>query len=453
MTAECNVLEVKDEITSEMPDETLLWCPCFEHVICKRCLVRLATSFGSGHPINATHPMIQCPYPFEECVGELTPYYFPHSTILRLLSDPDKRLYEERVNRFQFPGYELVPCPRPNLRTGKCGAGILVPIQEIQQTQMGYLIMQCDQALDCLRKSCYHCQAIVHRGHTVCDICITSVENTNPNALNHYFTRPNKHSGDGLPNLMKNNEITEDIAYNAIKEIIGSDRLEIKCTECMTALFKSEQCNTLEHCGIERCFSCGRSGTRNQKLGDHWDSAGVKGCPRFDHSIFWNVVDDCKFDCIEGHCYNEEIGDCQDPKHQSGIQNMIDSRKKAHIYHAIKSLLPEMRIKVANRLIQERLGDWVPRRYSSDYRTYLCEPVERTSKKANRIFNSFAPNVELPEEERVGWEFARDFVNKASGLQFSNYDFNWSVPPRHRVIFEEFRKKYAPRRAARALRK
>jgi len=253
---------------------------------------------------------------------------------------------------------------------------------------------------------------------------------------------------------MKNNEITEEIAYSTIKEIIASDRLEVKCTECMTTLFKSEQCNTLEHCGIERCFSCGRSGTRNQKLGDHWDSSGVKGCPRFDHSVFWNVVDDCKFDCIEGTCYNEEIGDCHNPKHTAGIRNMINARKKAHIYHAIKSLLPSIRIIVANKLIREGFGEWISKHYSSDYRTFLCNPVEKTLEKAQRIFNTFEDGDQLSEQDLVAWEFARDFTSKASCCKFHEYEFDWKIPrkrrqPRHQLIFDDFRKKYAPRRAAR----
>lgn len=442
------------ELSETIPDdspETLLWSACNTHCICKACLIRLATSFGQSHPIGPQHPMIRCPYPFETCLNVFTdaPNYFSHAIVERLLSDEDRERYVAHANRFQFPGFELISCPRPIVSGSKCGAGILISIEDIQTLQPGHLIMHCDQTAQCQRQSCYHCHSLIPRNINQCDVCLTATENANPAALNHYFYKPGKRLGDNKPPLFQNNELTAEIATQQILEIINSDRLEIRCIECLTILQKTEQCNTLEHCGIERCYSCGRSGTRHHKLGDHWDSTGASGCPRFDHAIYWNVVADCRFRCNEGTCYNDEIGDCAINEHSSGIRGMIQARRYAHVYHALKSLLTDIRIETTKRLSAiPEARKWLPRFYSSDYRTYQPEPVMRMLGKARNIVNSIDPN-NVSNDDAPTFEFARDFVNKASNLTFQEVAMISIIKrkPKHQVIFENFKTKYPAKTA------
>ena len=434
---------------------TLLWSACHVHCICKGCLVKMATSFGQAHPIGHEHPMIRCPYPFEDCLfDDGQPNYFPHAAIERLLNDADRDRYIAHAAKFQFPGYEVLSCPRPVANGGKCGAGILVSIESIRSSKAGGLVVFCDQTAQCQRRSCYHCHGLVQRGVDQCDVCLAAQENTNPLALNHYFYRPNKRAGDGQLALLRNEEITPELAINQILEIINSDRLESRCVECLTVLLKTEQCNTLEHCGIERCYSCGRSGTQNQKLGDHWDSMGVSGCPRFDHSVFWNVIGECGFRCIEGTCYNDELGDCQQSEHANGVRAMIDARKAAHVYHALKSLLAPLRTATIRGLcLMPNARKWLPALYSSDYRTYLPEPVMRMQLKTRRIVETITPE-ELNQIDVPTWEFTRDFVQKTANITFIDADplpevhvatlkvVPPKVLPRHARLFNKFKTKY-----------
>jgi hypothetical protein len=445
------------ETSTHTPPNTLLWSACHIHAICKGCLVQMATSFGQAHPIGPQHPMIRCPYPFEDCLFEDgQPNYFAHTAIERLLTDEDKEHYISHASRYQFPGYELVSCPRPIANGGKCGAGILVPISSIQSAQPGRLVMFCDQTAQCQRRSCYHCHGLIQRGIDQCDVCLAAIENTNPTALNHYFYKPNKVGGDGQSALLRNEEITVELAIEQILDVINSDKLESRCFECLTILQKTEQCNTLEHCGIERCYSCGRSGTHNQKLGDHWDSMGASGCPRFDHSVFWNVIGDCKFRCTEGTCYNDELGDCTVSEHASGVRAMIDARKAAHVYHALKSLLAPIRSAVVKGLClrSPTARQWLPRYYSSDYRTYLPEPIMRMQQKTRSIVDNIT-EAEVQGIDAPTWEFTRDFAAKTANIVFNEAD---PIPeiqtaaikvvttqprqPRHKVLFNQFKSKY-----------
>ena len=269
----------------------------------------------------------------------------------KALTGPQYRSYITHAERYQFPGYEIVKCPRPIITNeegglGVCGAWILVPVNVIQSTPVGYLIMECDQNSKCHRRSCYHCHSLVRRNMRIrrdedniggvindndvfCERCVTSGENTNPMALNRYFYNPNKHRNDGESLLFRNEEISDEVVLTQLTEMINSERLFTRCMECLTTIYKTEQCNTITHCGVERCYACGRSGTHEQDLGDHWDITGVKGCPRFDHSNFWNEWANCEFKCREGLCYSDAIGGCTMGDHQPGIHEMIEIRKKS----------------------------------------------------------------------------------------------------------------------------
>lgn len=436
---------------------------CGEHSICNYCLHRIATNMRN-HPVGPRHSLVPCPYPFGECLTPSTGLanYFSHAAVERILLPDEIERYRAHVSRYQFPGYELMPCPRPSRYGTMCGAGILVPLESIRTAEPGKLIVCCDQAPRCRRKSCYHCHGLVHRTRDYCDFCVTSIENTNPKLLNHYFYRPGKQPGDGQSGLLFNEEITEEIAISQIKDKIQAERLEISCIECHTVLLKSELCNTLEHCGIERCYSCGRSGTRSRKLGDHWDSSGIKGCPRFDSSIYWNVMAGCKFQCVEGGCYNEELGDCTIAEHQSGIQSMIDARKRAHVYHAIKSLLPDLRQTVLVKLwAVTEMRPYLPRCWASDYRTYTPDTIYQTSLQAHKLLDQSRSTSDDDEMDPQSIELAQSIVTKTSVVRFTPVEYppdpepeqeqrkKASSPPapaKHEVLFERFKSRYLKHR-------
>ncbi len=424
-------------------------CEKDEHVICNYCLHHLATSFGGNHPIGPLHAMIPCPYPFDDCVTQITGLrnYFAHTMVEKILNDDEIERYRAHVSRYQFPGFELIPCPRPSRYGTTCDAGILVSLDDIRTRAVGRLVIQCDQSITCQRQTCYHCRSLVHRSMDYCESCVISTENANPGLSNCYFYRIDKVAGDGKPNLYRNDELTEDIIIQQLLEIIAADRLEIKCTECLTLMFKTELCNTLEHCGIERCYSCGRSATISKKLGDHWDSIGVRGCCRFDSSIFWNVMANCQFKCVETECYGNDIGDCTVEDHQAGIRSMIFMRKKAHIYHAIKSLLPEVRRCVLNKLSLMNNGifrPFLPLYMSDDYRTYLPDCIKFTFEQAQKL-------LQEKDIDNDSIEIAQSIISKVSQLHFFAIQYPElplmnivvpEIPDKAKVLFARFKKRY-----------
>ena len=363
---------------------------CGEHYICVGCLHKISTNFNN-HPIGPKNPLIACPYPYDDgCVSESgLPNYFSHSDIRKVIND--EQVYTQYLNhadRYQFPGYEIVKCPRPmimqNYPDGTCGAMILVPIEKIVNSEPGRLIVECDQNEHCRRKSCYHCHSLVRKygpadgDDMYCDYCITSTENTNERAYNRYFYKSDKRIKDGKWLFYRNEELTKDIVIPQLLEIIEFDRGYIRCFECLTVIQKTEQCNTVTCCKVERCYACGRSGSPDQDLGDHWDSTGIKGCPRFDYACFWNEWANCGFECLENTCYNHNIGDCKEPSHQHGINRTILVRKKAMIYHSLKSLLPALRKEILQEIVNiKKLKPFVPTFISSDYRTYIADIVHR----------------------------------------------------------------------------
>ena len=363
------------EDNNKLSDDVIFFGPCGVHQYCVYCLKTLSLSFDN-HSINENNPLIPCQPPMEK-IGCMNSFgmlnYFTHNDIKKVLNDEEFKQYTNHADRYQFPGYELVRCPRPLYRNNiyeVCDAGILVPIDHIRNAQRGHMIIYCDQNEDCNRKSCYHCQNLISRHSRECQYCITVCEANDPRALNRYFYNPNKAKKDGSPIMFRNEELTTEIVINQLCEIVDTDKGYIKCLECLVPMFKTEQCNTMSHCGIERCYCCGRSGTVTQDLGDHWDTTGIHGCPRFDHSRYWNEFADCNFICQENECYSEELGDCTLSNHQIGIQNMHNERCKIQIYHGLRSLLPLTRDLVLKEMYQNlKLKPFIPKYISSDHRT------------------------------------------------------------------------------------
>lgn len=415
-------------------ENTIFLSCCGVHGVCYDCLHKLAMNFDN-HPIGPKHPLIRCPYPFNDgCITSTgVPNYFTHLDIKKILSESDYVLYMNHADRYQFPGYEIVKCPRPtidneNQEIVSCGALILVPIDVLHDTQVGQLILECNQNPQCYRRTCYHCHSLIRKrgitehehededqigGYIVdkdvyCERCVTNVENTNPKSFNRYFYNPNKKIKDGNPLLFRNDELEDDLIISQIEEIIDAEELYTKCMECLTPIHKTEQCNTMTHCGIERCYACGRSGTYQQPLGDHWDVSGITGCPRFDYSTFWNEWAGCDFKCLETECYGDSIGSCNIDDHQEGINRVNEIRKRSHVYHAIKSLLPEQQDRIMKHLSNlTKFQPYLPTVKCSEYKTYLPDIIV---KKIDEVKEMIDEEGDQPQ--------CRDFLNRLSFLNF-----------------------------------
>jgi hypothetical protein len=128
------------------------------------------------------------------------------------------------------------------------------------------------------------------------------------------------------------------------------------CPICKISLYKTEKCNGLSHHNIERCYACGRIGYKIKGLGEHWSYNGYNGCYRFDTDTY--VRENLEnYKCLDSVCSNHDIGDCSDPTHQQGIEEMFKSRKKAYIYHGLMSLLTSIRYDVYDELYDKFKND------------------------------------------------------------------------------------------------
>ena len=392
--------------------DTFFLGPCRQHGYCVQCLRNIAIGFDN-HPVGSKHSYVPCQSPFDECFTMTgMNNYFTHYDIKKILNDEEYIQYTNHVDRFQFPGYEMIKCPRPLFINGeldRCNAGILVPLSELRTKIPGEVIVMCDQNDKCNRKSCYHCQNLIGRFVKTCQYCTTMDESNNPKSENRYFYVVGKTKKDTKNICYLNEELTTEIVIDQFNELIESEKGFVKCLECLVPLYKSEQCNTLTHCKIERCYCCGRSGTRTQpELGDHWDTTGLKGCPRFDYSKYWNDFAKCEFKCEENKCYNDKIGDCTKKTHQEGIKNMQTERKRAQIYHALMSLLPGLRNKVLIEMWKRgNLKDYIPQFTSDDHRSFYPDSLKKHFLKNKEYSNLFKPLV----FEKPKITFTKDNVN------------------------------------------
>lgn len=358
-----------------VPDNAIFLSCCGNtHAICGECLHNIATNYES-HPVNETCALIPCMTFEGDCTNENGfPHYFNHDDVEKLLNPEEKIIYRTYVKRYRFPGFEIVNCPRPKgLRNNMvCGAEILVSIQEIRNRNRGRVLLECSQG--CHQKSCYYCYRQVRRQLDHCTHCVRTNERLDPQAFNHYFYKRDKEVYDEQPLFYRNCELDLDLVRTQLHEIIQDNSGYVRCFNCSTKLHKTEQCNALSHCRIEICYACGRSGTPTEPLTSHWDRMGLTGCPRFDHHNFWNEVARCDFRCQEGECHSQNMGDCQVTEHQVGIRNMTNIRKKARVYHALFSLLPETLEQIKPSLeTDEIIQPYMPLVWGNDYREYLPE--------------------------------------------------------------------------------
>jgi len=223
-------------------------------------------------------------------------------------------------------------------------------------SDFGNCIVVCNQNSKCRQRFCYHCRSLCKDQQArYCGLCSGHDASKHPKALNHYFYKANRGSKDTCL-LYRNEELNLDICVSQLKEMVdiknspwmehgrGTDTMHaMRCFSCLGGFVKSQDCNGMKHCGVERCYVCGYSmAQRGQSLPlRHWDD-----CPRFDSSSYWNQQAKCKWLCRSGHCYGHKIGECKKPKHQAGIRRMHEERRRLQFTQAFDSLIPSLQEEV-----------------------------------------------------------------------------------------------------------
>ena len=343
-------VKINDVILSNLynkriDSDFILLGPCGQHATCISCLQYLALDF-TNHMINENYSFIRCCDP-STCASIMDiPTFYDHSQIKKFLSPTQYNTYHQHAEIYEFPGYHKKRCPH-------CNTFNIIPNDKIKDTPRGELIVECAQ--NCHRNFCFYCDSNVTGFYIKhCIPCSNSNLLTDPNRKNSYFYKPleSRKTPDDI--LLKNNELTPDIIISQLLEIVNPDNdVAVKCFTCLCLLYKTEQCNTLDHCKIEICYCCGKIGEKlySWKLGDHWSELGLRGCPRFDSAPYWNQTANCNFRCRDSKCHDYSLGDCVEESHQSGILNMKEERKSQLIYHKLKSLLSGTRDHITQIII------------------------------------------------------------------------------------------------------
>lgn len=433
-----------------IPNDILVRSCCGVHNICISCMRKIINNY-ENHPINDNNSHFACPYPNEQCATTIGfRNVFDHNLIEKICTSSEEwTRYNAHAQRYAFPGHTIVRCPC-YYYTGsystrvQCGHPILVPNEEISNTSVGQLVIECTQNEDCLKRFCYYCKTDVGLIATTCFDCKLKEENENPNMYNYHFNKcentpievsmfdsdvdqhPKNYDEDSY--LYKNGDITVDIAVSQIEGVIQDIHSYMICPICKASLYKTEKCNGLSHHGLERCYSCGRIGFTIRGLGDHWSAAGVQGCFRFDSDSFVQTYVP-NFQCCEIVCSNHDKGDCQVEDHQPGIVALQSIRKKAYVLHMLLSLLPSIRYEVYDTLYSKHQHVPTFLEYLPYKQTFVMVDAHKTRVRdytEDVIYNqlgcvhpqniskfSIQKNVTIPATE-----YAETFTNKNWGTSF-----------------------------------
>jgi len=355
-----------------LPDDLIVVSSCNVHFICIGCIRKIVNNY-ENHPINEDNSHFSCPYPFEDCVTPIGfKNIFDHNIIEKVFrTDTEWQNYVNYAQQYAFPGFAMYKCPMnyfknvspdssPILRHAvvqTCNAEILISHEDLRLKPRGELIVDCTQNENCLKRFCFYCKKTISFYVAICYDCKLSYENENPNVYNYYFNKNTQvdtpttqmetvyeilYSFNEQDYLFLNREITVDIAVDQIKKVISNIDHHMICPICKLSLYKTEKCNGMSHHGIERCYACSRIGFKIKGLGDHWNSYGYEGCFRFDYEpLIKREIP--QYQCNDLYCTNHNKGDCSIPEHQEGISVLYDFRKRAYVYHMLKSLLADVR--------------------------------------------------------------------------------------------------------------
>jgi len=167
--------------------------------------------------------------------------------------------------------------------------------------------------------------------------------------FNHVMWSHGKLSSIYFPSLLLQTELCPlHVAYQ-MENILNDEEMNVKCKECGVYIYKTSDCNALVHCGVQICYVCGYSDILLSPM--HWEY-----CPRFDYHPWWNTTGKCKFLCKQDQCYSDNKI-CTIKSHQTGIKNMREYRRKAHLKALWQSLPQAIQHEVLNRHLKQDVID------------------------------------------------------------------------------------------------
>ena len=343
-----------------LEEDVLIVNPCndLRHTICIRCAKHILLN-RDRCPLGRRDAAVRCFCSPVKGFGTVCESFYQSHHFEWILNREDMDYVRELYDVYATPGYETIPCPLL-VRGNPCGFPCLVSYDDIDHGASGRTIVRCTRNPKCMGTFCYHCRISTPRTSSTCNSCLINGERNCPNAYNRYFYDPDfdraRRGANPRGFLLRNGKVTEDIAVSQIQEVLRFDRLSQKCFDCGVLLSKTTQCNSLSHCGIQKCYVCGRNCAKGGMLeSSHWDPTGTRGCPRFDCNSYWRKMIRSPFLCQEDACYSDHM-ECVISDHQEGIRAMHEERKFRHVIAMVRSMRLDLADAVMRRL-EESNGD------------------------------------------------------------------------------------------------
>jgi hypothetical protein len=249
-------------------------CGNLEHVTCIQCMRKMILNKLNEHVTSCGE--VPC---FEKECGCLDRWTL--QDIKSILSKKEytslqKRIDDKPINAFI------------KITHVECGNEILVNSAEIKNKYEHFVdCPHCDVSF------CYFCQQI----ETEYQCCQGETKMPNEMGfLNRYIVNM-----DGAPPscdfLMRNYEITEDMVWRNVKEIITDYKNElqiaIRCSKCTAKICRESMCHEMTHCECSKCSLCGMSACNETALIDHYTNVH----PRFTEMEF-QKLNTHRFFCI-----------------------------------------------------------------------------------------------------------------------------------------------------------
>jgi hypothetical protein len=316
---ECCICLIK-KVTVNQP------CGLTMHSACNACITRIIGTI----PISEIKPEINCQYPFGDCDA-----VYSSSVVKSILKDKYP-VYRKARDRYTYVDCDVEYCPGCSkilvFDDGNDGGVYRCPSCEnsycmtcSEQTQFSY---------------CIKCNGFVDQ---------------NPNSYNTFFYKKINRK-DISDYLIRTCDINPDTAVEQLVSKIENNA--VCCPVCETLLYRTEQCNSLKHCHVEICSSCGEFSDIGSGLGDHWSARGINGCCRWETDpAYAHIIP--KYLCRDSVCYSHNSGECKRGDHLEGRNEMELFKKKQYIYHSLKSLIPRIRYKVVEK-IPPQLKEFLP---------------------------------------------------------------------------------------------
>lgn len=273
-----------NDTTTVMPQslgDVIIVPPCghMGHATCALCLGRYMTQWYN-HPIGPRSG------PVLRCVHDGCNAHWPNLDLFRhiLCAEEHARL-KEHAEKFAN-SHQLTA------RCGACGKDcVMARSRETQNLAPGEFVLDCEH---CDTKFCYHCE----RSDTItslypdpepytacCAECLTLPSYTRrPGCFNPFYVPDTKYK-----DLLRNREITVDMAVKYIRDLMGMESGEapLTCRFCLTQLHRTDGCCRVEHCASEQCWMCGMNCLPHETMlpSTHYDGPNV--CPMFPSARYW----------------------------------------------------------------------------------------------------------------------------------------------------------------------